>query len=129
MFDAFRRRDIKAALGTYHPEIEWDGRNIPDGVLARGHQAIMDHLVQWARIWADWTVEVEELAQVSPDTVIAYTRERGHSEAGVVMDEQHAEVFVVRDGKIIRRVGFSDPAEALPAVRAPSWCATTQAPG
>ena len=35
------------------------------------------------------------------------------------MDERHAEVYVVRDGMMIRRVGFSDPAEALPAVQ--SW--------
>ena len=119
MWDAFARGDAAATLEAFHPDVEWDGRNIPDGVLGRGRQTVLDHAVHWASIWDDWTVEVEELVPVTPDTVIAYTRERGRSEGGVLMDERHAEVYVVRDGMIIRRVGFSDPAEALPAVR--SW--------
>lgn len=121
MHEALSRGDAEAALDTFHPDVEWDGRNIPDGALRRGRQAVLDHAVHWASIWADWTIEVEELEQVGSDTVIAYTRERGRSEAGVEMDERHAEVYVVRDGKIVRRVAFSDPAEALPAVTAPSW--------
>ena len=120
MHEALSRGDVQAALDAFHPDVEWDGRNIPDGVLARGRQAVFDHAVHWASIWADWTVEVERLEQVG-ETVIAYTRETGRSEAGVEMDERHAEVYVVRDGKIVRRVAFSDPAEALPAVNAPSW--------
>lgn len=99
--------------------VEWDGRNIPDGVLGRGRQAVIDHAVHRASIWDDWTVEVERITQVTDDTVIAYTGERGRSEGGVLMDERHAEADVVRNGRIIRRVGFSDPAAALAAVR--SW--------
>ena len=121
MWAAHARGDGRASLEAFHPDVEWDGRNIPDGVLGRGRQAVLDHARHWASIWDDWTVEVEELVQVTPDTVIAYTRERGRSEGGVLMDERHAEGYVVRDGMIIRRVGFSDPAEALPAVR--SWSA------
>jgi ketosteroid isomerase-like protein len=124
-YDALAAGDGEAALNAFDPDVEWDGRNIPDGVLGRGREAVLDHAVHWASIWDDWTVEVEELTQVTPDTVIAYTRERGRSENGVVMDERHGEVYVVRNDKIVRRVGFSDPAEALPAVRAPSWTGTT----
>ena len=120
-YDAFRRGDARNALDAFHPDVEWDGRNIPDGKLGHGRQAVADHAAHWASIWSDWTIEVEQVTQVSSDTVIAYTRERGRSENGVVMDERHAEVYVVRDGKIIRRVGFSDPAAALPAVQ--SWSA------
>src|SRR5688500_3480996 len=72
---------------------------------------------RWASIWDGWTVELEELTRASSDTVIAYIREKGRSETGVVMDEQHAELYVVRRDKIVRRVAFSDPAEAIPAVR------------
>ena len=122
MWDAFARRDAAASLDAFDPDVEWDGRNFPDGVLGRGHQAVIDHTVTWASIWDDWTVEVEKITRVTSDTVIAYTRERGRSESGFVMDERHAEAYVVRDGKIVRRVGFSDPAEALPTVR--SWSAS-----
>ncbi|HYH59955.1 MAG TPA: nuclear transport factor 2 family protein [Thermoleophilaceae bacterium] len=96
MWDAFARGDGKASLEAFHPDVEWDGRNIPDGVLGRGRQVVLDHARHWASIWDDWTVEVEKLVQVTPDTVVTYS-------------------------VIIRRVGFSDPEEALPAVR--SWSA------
>jgi ketosteroid isomerase-like protein len=117
MYDAFTRGDAEAALDAFDPEVDWDGRNFPDGVVGRGRQAVLDHTVHWASIWNDWTVELEDLTQVGPETVIAYIRERGHSDAGVVMDERHAELYVVRNDRIIRRVGFSDPAEAVPAAR------------
>lgn len=122
MWDAFARGDAAASLEAFHPDVEWDGRNIPDGVHGRGRQVVVDHTVHWAAIWKDWTVELEKLVEVTSDTVIAYTRERGRSDTGVVMDERHAEAYVVRGGKIVRRVGFSDPAEALPAVQ--SWPAS-----
>jgi ketosteroid isomerase-like protein len=125
MFDAAARGDAEAALAAFHPDVEWDGRNIPDGVLGRGHQVIIDHAVHWGAIWDGLTIDIEDTTRVGPDTVIVYTRERGRSKSGVEMDERHAEVYVIRDGLIVRRVGFSDPAEALPAVRAPSWTART----
>ena len=109
MWDAFARGDGRASLEAFHPDVEWDGRNIPDGVLGRGRQVVLDHARHWSSIWDDWTVEVEKLVQVTPDTVVTYIRERGHSEGGITMDERHAEAYVVRDGLIIRRVGFSDP--------------------
>jgi hypothetical protein len=32
------------------------------------------------------------------------------------MDERHAELYSVREGKVVYRKGFSDPDEALAAV-------------
>lgn len=117
MWDAFARGDFETALSAFHPEVEWDGRNIPDGVLGRGHEAVVDHAGRWAAIWQDWTVEIEDLQEPAPGVVVAFTRERGNSETGVAMDKRHAEAYLVRDGKIVRRAGFSDPSEAMAAVK------------
>ena len=72
MWDAFARGDGRASLEAFHPDVEWDGRNIPDGVLGRGRQVVLDHARHWSSIWDDWTVEVEKLVQVTPDTVVTY---------------------------------------------------------
>jgi ketosteroid isomerase-like protein len=128
MYASLARGDGEATLDAFAEDVEWDGRNFPDGVVGRGRQAVAEHAAKWFAIWQDWTVEVERIELVGEDTVIAYTRERGRSEAGVEMDERHGEVYVVRDGKITRRVGFSDPAEALPAVLAPGWSAQESHP-
>ena len=42
-------------------------------------------------------------------------REIGRSESGLQMDERHAELYAVREGKVVYRKGFSDPEEALEA--------------
>lgn len=117
MYDAFANGEFETALGAFHPEVEWDGRNVPDGRLGRGHEAVIDHTQRWGAIWRDWTIEVEDLQEVAPGVVVVFIRERGKSETGVAMDERHAEAYLVRNGKIARRVGFSDPREAIAAVK------------
>jgi hypothetical protein len=42
-------------------------------------------------------------------------REKGRSESGLLMDEVHAELYTLQEGKIVRREGFSDPNEAFEA--------------
>ena len=114
--DAFLRADVETALSFYDPDVEWDGTNLPDGQIARGHEAIMEHLTRWAAQWDEWTVEVERIVGAGGDRVVVFLRERGRSASGLNMDEIHAEVYDLRGGKIVRRRGFSDPNEALEAV-------------
>ena len=116
VFTALQGGDYATALSAYADDVEWDGRNLPDGKLGRGHAAIIDHTAKWSAQWSDWTVQLEDADEVAPGIVVAYIRERGTSDSGVEMDERHAEAYLVRDGKIVRRVGFSDPAEACRAV-------------
>ena len=73
------------------------------------------HVTRWAEAWDDWTVEVERVIEAGSEQVILFMRERGRSDSGLTMDERHAELYTLRDGKITRRQGFSDPGEALEA--------------
>ena len=115
LFEAWNAADYETALSFYAPDVEWDGTNLPDGKIGRGHQAIIDHLVRWAAVWDDWTVEVERVVEAGSDRVILFMRERGRSDSGLTMDERHAELYTLKDGKIVRRQGFSDPSQALEA--------------
>ena len=117
MFDAFLAADIQAALSFYDPDVEWDGTNLPDGQVGRGHEAILDHVSRWAEQWEEWSVEVERVIDAGGEQVVLLMRERGQSKSGLKMDERHAELYTFRDGKIVRRVGFSNPDDAIPAVR------------
>ena len=66
--------------------------DLPDGHVARGHEAIMDHIRRWADQWDDWTVEVERIVDAGSEQVVALSlRERGRSKSGLDMDERHAE--------------------------------------
>ena len=50
------------------------------------------------------------------DDVVVVIRERGRSKTGIDMDERHAELYTLKDGRILRRRGFSDASQALAAV-------------
>ena len=115
MWEAFLAADFQTALSFYAPDVEWDGTNLPDGQVGRGHEAILDHVTRWAETWDDWTVEVERIVEAGSDKVIVFMRERGQSDSGLTMDERHSELYTLRNGKIVRRQGFSDPGQALEA--------------
>ena len=115
MWDAFLAADVQTALSFYAPDVEWDGTNLPDGQIGSGHEAILGHVARWAEAWNDWTVEVERVVEAGSDQVILFVREKGRSDSGLTVDERHAELYTLRDGKIVRRQGFSDPRQALDA--------------
>ena len=115
MLEGFLRGDFEAALGLIDPDIEWDGTNLPDGGVAHGVDAVLDHLTRWAEMWETWEVELEDVVDAGDGKVIAFIRERGVSTTGVEMDERHSELYRVRDGRIVYRKGFSDPNEAFEA--------------
>jgi ketosteroid isomerase-like protein len=73
----------------------------------------MDHVTRWSDMWESWNVEVERVIDAGGDHVVALIRETGRSATGLDMDERHAELYRVRDGRIVRRQGFSDPRVAL----------------
>lgn len=115
MLDAFLEADVQIALSFIDPDIEWDGTNLPDGQIGRGHEAVLDHIGRWADQWDEWTVEVEMIIDAGSERVVVLTRERGRSKTGLNIDEHHAELFDLRDHKIVRQEGFSNPSEALEA--------------
>lgn len=116
MWEAFLSEDPGAGLSFCHPDIEWDGTNLPDGTVAKGREAIVEHAMRWAATWEDWTMEPQRLIDAGGDQVVLIFRETGRSESGLVMDERHAELYTIQGGKVVYRKGFSDPAEALAAV-------------
>src|SRR6476620_2140094 len=117
MWEAFLDGDVQAALSMYDPDVEWDGTNLPDGRVGRGPDAIMEHIARWSSMWENWNVDVERLVDAGVDHVVVFIHETGRSSSGLDIDERHAELYRIRDGKIVRRQGFADPKDALKALR------------
>ena len=115
MWERFLGDDPASGLSFCDPNIEWDGTNLPDGKVARGHEAVVEHALRWAEQWDDWRAEPERFIDAGGDQVILVFRETGRSESGLRMDERHAELYTLREGRIVRRKGFSDPEEAFEA--------------
>jgi ketosteroid isomerase-like protein len=80
MTEAFLRGDVEQALVAYDPDVEWDGRNLPDGKVARGLGAVVEHVARWAEQWEDWQYQPLDYIDAGDDVVLI-TRERGRSTA------------------------------------------------
>jgi uncharacterized protein len=117
MWEAFLRNDFEAALAAFDPEVEWDGTNLPDGKVSRGLDAVMEHTISWAELWETWEVELEDVIDAGDDRVIVFIHEQGRSKAGLEVNERHSELYLVKDGKIVSRKGFSDADQALVEAR------------
>ena len=116
-YEAFLSGDFASSLAKWHPDVEIDGRNLPDGGVYRGHEGLLEHVTRWANMWEDWTVELDRFIDAGEDRVVVLTHERGRNKAtGMELDALHAELYTVRDGQIVRWQGFSVRAEALEAV-------------
>jgi ketosteroid isomerase-like protein len=113
MLEAFIRKDNAMALAAFDPDVEWDGTNLPDGTVGHGLQAIVQHDARWSRMWETLETTLEDVIDAGEDRVIAFIRERGHSKAGIDVNERHSELYRLKEGKIVYRKGFSDADEAF----------------
>jgi hypothetical protein len=53
VFEAFLCGDFERGSGAYDPEVEWDGTELPDGTIARGHDAVVNHVTRWGQPWGE----------------------------------------------------------------------------
>jgi ketosteroid isomerase-like protein len=113
MWEAFLRNDFERALAAFATDVEWDGTNLPDGTISRGHDAVLEHVSRWAEMWETWEVQLEEVIDADQNRVIAFIRERGRTRTGLEVNERHSELYALREGKIAYRKGFSDADQAL----------------
>jgi ketosteroid isomerase-like protein len=113
-YEAFVCGDFERALAAYDPEVVWDGTELPDVTVARGHDAVVDHVTRWGQMWGDnWEVELQDVIDAGEDRAIAVTQERGRSKSGVEVTARYWDLYVLRNGKIIFRKSFSDADQAL----------------
>ena len=54
VFEAFVSGDFERAMAAYDTDVEWDGTELPDGTIARGHDAVVSTCSGTARSSSEW---------------------------------------------------------------------------
>jgi ketosteroid isomerase-like protein len=105
------------------PDIEWDASRldemIPDlAEVFRGHEGVRTYWRRWFEAWRDLEFEVEDVLDAGDDAValIVNQRQWGRHTGIATALPPYAQVFTLRDGKLVRWRTFPDQAEALEAV-------------
>jgi ketosteroid isomerase-like protein len=107
----------------YDPDVEFcDLRSAVDTPqVLRGADSVKALLIAWSDAWEDFGAEVYQYVDAEP-YVICDTRWYGTGrESGVAIDVRQADVFELRNGRVIRvTLGYAGTDDALGAVGARS---------
>ena len=81
-----------------------------------GHDGVRRWFTDMADLWREWRNEIQELAEVAPDTVVARVRFIAVGrDSGVPVEARLGLVCVVSEGKILRSRTYSSGEAALEA--------------
>ena len=121
MLEASDRRDTAAVFAVYDPDIEWDvsdGKFVGDWMrsFVRGHTALHVWLRDWVSAWQDVEYDHEKLIEAG-EHVVHFLRyhARGRRSGIDFESPPYAQVWTLREGKIVRMKVYAARGEALKA--------------
>jgi ketosteroid isomerase-like protein len=116
MVAAYRSADPDEALAYFHPDVAYDTTLRPDGRVWRGRDGVVRAMFEWTDTWDEYELEVERCVEAPDDRVLMLWRERGRAKgSGVIVSEDGANVFSLREGMIDSVVVYLDRGAALQA--------------
>jgi uncharacterized protein len=122
VYEAYERGDFPAVFAAYDPEIEWNvGRVASAGLgfdpLYVGHDGVRSFWRQWVSAWETTSFEYEEFIDAGEQVVVLLSQRMRGRTSGIELEwNSYAQVWTVREGKLVRTEFFPTRAEALEAV-------------
>ena len=117
------RRGLDRFMTTGEPQ--WDSfdesveiydHDTPDQGVYRGHAGVRRWLEDWGAAWATWSIEAEEFIDAG-DSVVVFIRMKTEGRgSGVEVERRDAQVWLLRNGKVVRGDYYNDRGLALKAV-------------
>jgi ketosteroid isomerase-like protein len=115
--DAYRRGALEEASHWTHPEIVWDMSRlqVPDAGVYRGFEGLLTFFNRWQESWESLELEPLEYIEAG-DQVVTVIRQSGRGRlSGAEVEHRFAQLWTLRDGKIVRMVMYPDREAALEA--------------
>ena len=115
--DAFSRAAWEESVELMAPDVEWhDAPDLPGARLYQGREGVLARWKDMAEALDDFAVEIEQLFDAGDHVVVFFTsRGRGRI-SGIEVSRKLAQVTTVREGRVVKIVGYDKRAEALEAV-------------
>jgi len=113
-YAAFNRGDMDVAVSGLDPQIEWsEPAQFPGGGAYHGREAVKGYLTQSRAAWAEVISEPEQFIAAG-DRIVVFVHARVRAKGSKDWQEVRlADVYTVRDGKIVAMRAFADRQEAL----------------
>jgi hypothetical protein len=101
---AYNRGAFEEAIVWMDPEIEWDMSRVqvPDPGVYRGFDGLRIFHNSWDESWASLELEPQEFIAAG-DQVVSVVRQLGRGRlSGAEVEQSFAQLWTLRDGKIVR---------------------------
>ena len=122
LYEAFARRDGESPFSVYAPDIEWDMSRsaIPlpgEEAVYHGHEGVRRYARAWLEAWGFIDAPLERLVDAGDQVValLGRTTARGKTSGVEVDTPPWAQVWTLRDGKVVRMRIYPEHAQALEA--------------
>jgi ketosteroid isomerase-like protein len=111
-YAAFARGDIEEAVADLHPDVEWiEPDEFPNGGRRQGPAAVAEYLRASFDGWSE--LRSQPTAYRRGEQIVIVHHVSGRLRDGGTNEATVADVFTVRDGRVVRMQAYADPAEAL----------------
>jgi uncharacterized protein len=115
LFAAFEQEDDEALLDTLSAEVEWYVPDVlPYGGTFHGVEQVRDYLESLSRFVERGTLDTLRMIDAG-DHVVVLGHWSSRTAQGEAFDSRFADIFEVRDGKIVRFDSHLDTARVLDA--------------
>jgi hypothetical protein len=119
-WEAWIRGDLDAAFAETSPDFEWDLRHFPgwpDGQIFKGRDAVTGFFQRWRDSWDEYEAGVDDYVDVGENRVLVLGWQSGRGRgSGAATEMEWAQIYTVRDGRLLRCENYADREEALRAV-------------
>ena len=114
-YEAFNRRDWDAAFADFDDSVVWRPLVSVETDELRGKDAVRESWLSSVES-LDIRIEIHELIPVGADKVLAVATWTGRGSAGdIPVVATAAQIFTLRDGRLVRVESYTDRREALEA--------------
>jgi uncharacterized protein len=118
-YQSLNEGDIEGAVGVLDEDAEWcEHSDLPEAGLYRGRDSIRTFLERFLESWQDFHQETEELIPGESCVLITLRSHQRGKGSGIDVEAQYAHLWTMEDGRGVRVDAYSDPNEALRALRA-----------
>jgi ketosteroid isomerase-like protein len=117
-YEALQRGDLETftALSREHLGPDFEFHHVWDGRVFRGFEGTMEWISDTRETWAEYSQEVEEIAELGEDDVLVVVRISGRGGgSGVPVAQELAVVWTFEGDKAVQARSFTSREEALEA--------------
>jgi ketosteroid isomerase-like protein len=116
IYAGWERGDFSSADWA-HPAIEFVGAEGPDPSRSRGVAAMAQRWQEWMTVWQDYRSEADEYRELDEERILVLMRHGGRGKTSGVavehLDRRGANLFDLRDGKVVRLTLYWDREQAF----------------